>query len=315
MDLVVTKTEHETDEIRSLYLEPTDGAVLQPWSAGAHVHGELPSGLIRQYSLSNDPVNLTQYRISVLLEKSGRGGSAEIHKTVREGDTLWVGGPSNLFPLVEAPGYLFIAGGIGITPILPMIRMAQRARRDWRLVYGGRTLKSLAFIRELGEMVGGNIVYVPQDEQGFPDIHGEIMDISETWKIYACGPPGLLSATERECARAGRTESLRLERFVADPEAEHVSRMDDSAFEVKLHRSGTTISVPADRSILAAVREVRPEVQFDCQVGFCGTCETRVLDGVVDHRDKVLDEDERATNTTMMICVSRAKSARLVLDI
>ena len=294
----------------SLELVALDGAPLPSWDAGAHVDLMIDGVATRQYSLCGDPGDLTSYRLGVLLDPAGRGSSLHVHTSLAEGDQVTIRGPRNNFALVESPSYLFIAGGIGITPILPMIRVAESRRADWRLVYGGRRRASMAFVQELAGF-GERVQLAPQDEVGMLDLEGLLGRPLDHTLVYCCGPEPLLAAVEASCA-TWPAHSLHVERFNAKPLTEPAR---DGAFEVVLEKSGRTLSVPAEKSILEVVRDAGVGVLSSCEEGTCGTCETAVLAGEPDHRDSLLDEDERAENTCMMICVSRALSERLVLDL
>jgi ferredoxin-NADP reductase len=294
-------------------LRSVNGDRLPAWAAGAHVTITLPSGLLRQYSLcgpSDDPYS---YTIAVLLVGDGRGGSREVHERLRVGDVVEVGAPKNNFALAPAKRYLFIAGGIGITPILAMID-SLRDQPDpppFRLIYGGRSQSAMAFLDRLGTLDG--VETIPQDTAGLPDIAGAFANSPPGTAVYCCGPPAMLTAVQGVSEQHPNL-TLHVERFAAA--ADEAVRADDGAFEVELARTGRTIMVGEDRSVLDAVLEVAPDTPFSCTSGFCGTCETKVLAGQVDHRDDLLTDGERAANTTMMICVSRALGGcRLTLDL
>jgi ferredoxin-NADP reductase len=250
------------------------------------------------------------WRVGVLREPESRGTSSHVHDRLQPGDVVRVRGPRNNFPLVDSPRYLFVAGGIGITPILPMIRAAEAAGADWRLVYGGRRRASMAFLDELGRY-GDRVTVCPQDEVGLLDLAALLGTPQEGTRVYCCGPEPLLAAVEQRCA-SWPAGSLHVERFSARPLTEPVR---SEAFEVVLERSELTLTVPPDRSILSVVEEAGAGVLSSCAEGTCGTCETAVLEGVPDHRDSVLSAEERAANRCMMICVSRSSGPRLVLDL
>ncbi|MFJ6082168.1 PDR/VanB family oxidoreductase [Streptomyces sp. NPDC092369] len=291
---------HETvaDGVVQLRLEGRD---LPRWEPGAHLDLVLPSGLVRQYSLCGDPADTSSYTVATRLVEDGRGGSREVHEQVWEGMELEVRGPRNRFPLVDAPAHVFVAGGIGITPVLPMLR-ALGDGADWRLLYCGRTRESMPFLAEIEKLGGGGrVTVVAEDEAGLPDLDGLLAEIPEDSAVYCCGPEGLMAAV------AERIPRVHLERF-----SPLVAGDGNSAFEVELRRSGRTLTVPADSTVLAAVRAELPDTAYSCAQGFCGTCQQRVLEGEVDHRDELLTDAERADS--MLICVSRARSDRLVLD-
>ncbi|MEQ6021817.1 PDR/VanB family oxidoreductase [Streptomyces salinarius] len=307
-ELVVGRRETAADGVLALTLRHPLGEPLPAWEPGAHVDVVLGPGLERQYSLCGDPADRTRWRIAVLRETDGRGGSAHVHEEVRTGDKLRVRGPRNNFRLEPAPRYRFVAGGIGITPILPMLAAAEEAGADWSLLYGGRTRAGLAFTRELGRY-GDRVTIVPEDESGLLDLAPVLDDLPPDTLVYCCGPGPLLDAVEARCP-AGR---LRLERF--RPKEAAVVAPAEAEFEVVLARSGRTVAVPPGVSVLDAVREAGVEVLYSCTEGTCGTCETEVVEGEPDHRDSVLTEEERAAGETMLVCVSRCRGRRLVLDL
>lgn len=296
-------TAHETvaDGVVRLRLE---GSGLPRWEPGAHLDLVLPSGLVRQYSLCGDPGDTSSYTVATRLAEDGRGGSREVHEQLAEGMELEVRGPRNRFPLVEAPSYVFVAGGIGITPILPMLRALPEGA-DWRLLYGGRTRASMPFLEEVRGLAGDRLTLVAEDEDGRPDLAALFADVPAGTAVYCCGPEGLMAAVE---ARLPEGAVLHLERF-----APRLSAEGNAEFELELRRSGRTLTVPADSTVLAAVRRELPDTAYSCRQGFCGTCRQRVLEGEVDHRDELLTDAERADS--MLICVSRSRSERLVLDL
>ncbi len=314
LDLVLERKETLAEGVVRLTLRHPGGQSLPAWEPGAHIDLALSGALVRQYSLCGDPSDTSILQVAVLREQAGRGGSRYVHDALAEGQPVRVRGPRNHFPLVDAKRYLFIAGGIGITPILPMLAEVAARGRDWRLVYGGRTRSSMAFRAELETRYPGHVAIHPQDEHGLLDLPallaGPAADADDT-AIYCCGPEALLTAVERHCANwpAG---ALHVERFGPKPGAAGGRR---EAFEVELAQTGTVLRVPADRSILDIVEDSGVAVLSSCQEGTCGTCETVVLSGRPDHRDSVLTDEERQAGDLMMICVSRSCSPRLVLDL
>ena len=310
-DLIVEAAEIVADDVLALTLVDADGDTLPPWTPGAHVDLMLGEDLIRQYSLCSAPSDSRTIRVGVLRSPDSRGGSLFIHEKLTPGATVRVRGPRNHFPLVGAPRYLFIAGGIGITPLLPMLAEVTAAGAEWRLVYGGRTRASMAFLDELAPY-GDRVVLAPQDEVGLLDLDGLLGQPDDQTLVYCCGPEALLAAVEQRCTTwpAG---ALHLERFAAKAAA--VPAEGERSFELTLARTGVTVTVPPDRSVFDIVQEAGVSVLGSCHEGICGTCEQIVLDGDVDHRDSILSEDERAANDTMMICVSRCRSDRLTLDL
>lgn len=285
-------------------LELTDpaGADLPAWTPGAHVDLLLTDSLTRQYSLCGDPADRSRYRIGVLREPAGRGGSAHVHDHLHEGDEVQVQGPRNNFELVPAQRYVFVAGGIGITPILPMADAARAAGVPYELHYGGRSRRSMAFLAELEGTVH------PQDEVGLLDLDAILGDLPEGTAVYCCGPEPLLAAVEARCP----AEVLHVERFAPKDVGAPVLT---GSFEVELSLSGKTLTVPPELSIMAVLRDNGVEVLSSCEEGTCGTCETGVLEGEVDHRDSLLTPDEQAANDVMFVCVSRAACPKLVLEL
>jgi ferredoxin-NADP reductase len=308
-DVVVVRKEKIADDAVSLTLR-TSARPLPTWSPGAHVDVVLPSKKVRQFSLCGDPEAHDEWRLGVLREQSGRGGSAYVFDELAEGDRLTVRGPRNHFALAPAPDYLFIAGGIGITPILPMLREATRAGARWRLWYGGRRSSSMAFVDELADY-GDRVRLWPQDERGLLPLDELLADRGGCTLVYCCGPAPLLEAVEQRCVM-WPPGALHVERFTPAVTAQAV---DDQPFEVELARSRKTLKVLPGTSILQAVEASGVFVLSSCQEGTCGTCETEVLEGTPDHRDSVLTDAERAVGDVMMICVSRSKGSRLVLDL
>ena len=296
------------NEVVMLKVARPDHSLLPAWSAGAHIDVTVPGGLTRQYSLCNESGGDTRsWEVAVLREGPG---SRYIHDTTSVGEVLTVQGPRNHFPLLPSQRYVFIAGGIGITPFRPMLAQASAGAADWRLLYGGRSRASMAFLEEFTVRYGSRLDLWPLDERGLIDLR--VLDQpSEETLVYCCGPESLLQAVEKRCSTwpAG---ALRVERFRPK---QHDTAARQDAFEVTLARSGQTVRVPPGRSILMCVRDAGLDVASSCEEGICGTCETRILEGVVDHRDSILTAEERAANDTMMICCSRAFSDRLVLDI
>ncbi|MER5436973.1 PDR/VanB family oxidoreductase [Streptomyces sp. NPDC002790] len=308
------------EDVVSVTLAHPDGARLPDWTPGAHIDLVLPDGTVRQYSLCGDRWDARTYRVAVLREPDGRGGSAYVHDRLKMGDRVGIGGPRNNFPLAplapltplaDSGAYLFIAGGIGITPLLPMIHQAELLRLEWQLLYGGRNRPSMAFREELLAAHGGRVHVVPQDEEGLLDLDAWLGAPRAGVKVYCCGPPPLLAAVEGACA-GWEPYALRTERFTA---AERGAPVRDTAFEVELRRSARTVRVAPDASVLQAVRGAGAEVVSSCEQGTCGTCLTPVLEGEPDHMDSVLTDHQRAAGDCMLVCVSRSCGDRLVLDL
>lgn len=292
----------EAEDVLTIELE-TVSSPLPRWEPGAHIDLILPGAPVRQYSLCGDPA-AERYRIAVLRERESRGGSRVVHESLRPGDLVGLRGPRNHFILESAPDYLFIAGGIGITPILPMVRAAEAAGAEWRLVYLGSRRARMAFLDEL-EGFGERVEVHPADDVGRADVP-QVVSAHPAALVYACGPERLLVQLQELVPE----DRLRVEYFSA-PAVEYEP---GGSFAVRLARTGVELPVEPDQSVLEVLRSVGVDVLTDCEEGICGSCETRVLDGEVDHRDFVLTTQEKARNDCMMVCVSRAACPLLVLD-
>jgi ferredoxin-NADP reductase len=310
-DLAVVRHETVADGVVTLELADPDGADLPEWTPGAHIDLMLTPELVRQYSLCGSTANRAEWRVGVLLDPESSGGSRFVHEELREGSTVRVRGPRNHFTLVSSPRYQFIAGGIGVTPILTMSEAAEARGADWQLLYGGRERASMGFLDQLDEY-GDRVTVWPQDEQGMLDLDSVLSEAREDTLVYCCGPERLLGAVEEAC-RPWPEGSLHVERFSAKPIEESPDALE--TFEVECQRSGVTVSVAADQSIYEAAEAAGIEVLGSCMEGVCGTCECDVIEGEPDHRDSVLSEAERDRGDMIMICVSRSRSERLVLDI
>ncbi|MEU8865383.1 PDR/VanB family oxidoreductase [Streptomyces umbrinus] len=308
-ELVVERRDLAAEGVLVLTLRHPLGEELPAWEPGAHIDVVLGPDLERQYSLCGDPADRRSWRVAVLREPDGRGGSAHVHGQLEAGGKVRVRGPRNHFALQPSPRYRFVAGGIGITPILPMLAEAEASGAEWTLLYGGRTRNSMAFVEELS-LYGDKVRIAPQDEAGLLDLAAELGTPQPGTLVYCCGPGPLLDAVEERCAQWPKG-SLHVERF--QPKVQETGA--DTEFEVVLERSGRTLTVPADVSVLDTVRSAGVEVLFSCTEGTCGTCETDVLEGTPDHRDSVLTDEEREAGETMLICVSRCRGKRLVLDL
>ncbi|MBN6040285.1 PDR/VanB family oxidoreductase [Amycolatopsis sp. 195334CR] len=308
LELQVRAKDVVSDGVVAVTLAHPDGVRLPDWTPGAHIDVVLANGLSRQYSLCGDRWDAHHYRIGVLREPSGSGGSAYVHDHLAVGDRVAIGGPRNNFPMVPARRYLFIAGGIGITPMLPMVRQAVLVGADWHLLYGGRTRASMAFTGELA-CHGDRVTVVPQDERGLLDLAAWLPEPAADVKVYCCGPAPLLAAVEARCAD-WPPGLLRTERFVPAVLPEPVR---NEPFDVELRRSGRCVTVARGQSVLDAVRSAGVPVLSSCRTGTCGTCETAVLAGAPDHRDSITDD--RGRGDRMFPCVSRSLTDRLVLDL
>ncbi len=307
MQLMVAEMKVEADGVLSLALADPGGGELSAWEPGAHVDLRL-GGVVRQYSLCGDPTDLRHYRVAVLRAERSRGGSSYVHEQLRPGELIEVEGPRNHFELAPAEEYLFLAGGIGITPILAMVEAVERLGRPWRLVYGGRSLRSMA-LRERLAGYGDRVLVVPEETDGMIDLDS-LLATPNGGAVYACGPEPMLNAVEERCA--GWPEgSLHLERF----RAKEVEHGEDGSFEVVVQSTGATVLVEPEVSIVEALESVDVWLPTACREGICGSCQTGVIEGDLEHRDSILSTDEQASGKTMMPCVSRCTSARLVLDL
>ncbi len=290
-------------------LADPDGAAVPDWEPGAHIDLVL-GDITRQYSLCGDPSDRWSLTVAVLLDPNGRGGSAYVHDKLEVGDLIPIAGPRNAFPLSRADSYLFVAGGIGITPLAPMLR-AVGGERPWRLLYGGRTRASMAFADELAAAYSHRVELCPQDECGLLDLETALDALAPGAAVYCCGPEPLLQAVENACCARDHL-TLHVERF-APKEIDPAAPM--TSFEVELARSGEVVTIQESETVLDALERRGMALEFSCREGTCGTCEVAVLAGRPDHRDSVLAEDEQAANDAMMICVSRSHTPRIVLDL
>jgi phthalate 4,5-dioxygenase reductase subunit len=309
--LLVRDKRQLTPDVWRFELVDPAGGTLPPFAAGAHITVETPSRARRTYSLSNDPVEADRYVLGVKHERAGRGGSASLIERVGAGDTLPVSPPINRFPLVEAPAYLFIAGGIGITPILSMLRhLAREGTAGFRLIYCTRNADLTAFRDELAAPQFADKVTLHHDD-GDPEKAFDFWPLVETpgkAHVYCCGPRPLMDEV-RVMTGHWPESAIHFEDFASDVSA---VKPDDRAFTVRNARTGEIVEVPADATILEALRATGSRVPSSCESGTCGSCRTRLLDGDVDHRDLVLTDEEREGH--ILICVSRARAGELVLE-
>jgi ferredoxin-NADP reductase len=304
----------EAEDVLSIVLETVDGRDLPEFEYGSHIDFMMRPDLIRQYSLCGQSNLRSQWTVAVLLETESRGGSTYVHEVLRPGMTVTVAGPRSNFKLVDAERYLFIAGGIGITPLLPMVRHVAAEGKDWKMLYGGRRRASMAFVNELSQL-GPRVTIAPEDECGLLDLKGAIDSLASDAAVYCCGPEGLISAVEAMCATLGRP-APRVERFGARPKSDDEDVNDaNESFDIVLSMSGQRLTIPADKSIIEVLKESGYSVVTSCEEGYCGTCETVVVSGIPDHRDEYLDPEERASNERMMICCGRSKTPELVLKL
>ncbi|MEE6176777.1 PDR/VanB family oxidoreductase [Mycobacterium sp. 050134] len=301
---VVTKRERLGPDVIALTLADPQGGLLPSWTPGAHIDVGLPSGRRRQYSLCGPPARRTDYRIAVRRIADGGGGSIEMHDTFDVGDTLEFEGPRNAFYLVtDERDLLFVIGGIGITPILPMIKVAHQRGMNWRAIYAGRSRDAMPLLDEVLSVDSERVSLWADDEHGrFPTADELLADAGAGTAVYVCAPTAVL-----EAVRAARDQfadaPLHYERFGPPPV------VNGNPFELELARSGRVLSVPANRSALAVMLDRDPATAYSCQQGFCGTCKVKVLAGEVERRGRGGEGDG-----DMLVCVSRANSDRLVID-
>lgn len=315
LEIVDRQVVARDENVIALTFAAADRAVLPEWHPGAHLDLHLVSGRMRSYSLCGDPGDRRTYRIAVRRIPAGGGGSIEIHDTLRVGDAVPIRGPRNAFP-VALPGHgsparrlRFIAAGIGITPILPMLAMADRFGIEWTMLYSGRSAESIPFLAEL-ERYGDRVTVRTDDVDGLPgmdDLVGPCPPAEAGLAVYCCGPVVMLESLRRHLA-GRRDVELHFERFSPPP------IVDGTEFEVVLNSTGERITVAADVSTLTAIRAVRPDLPYSCQQGFCGTCRLRATSGEVEHRDGLLTEPERAAGD-FLPCVSRCHGAELAVDV
>lgn len=310
MPLRVDKAYDVAEGLRSFELVQPDGSELPAFTPGAHIKVQTPSGALRKYSLCGTPEDRLRYTITVKREDAGQGGSASMHDQLKEGDTLYTAVPDNAFPLVEnARAYLFIAGGIGITPILSMIRsFGEFPPAPWTLIYLSRSAATTAFVGELGQAGLKKNVRIHHSEDGSEFDLWPALEKPNSAHVYCCGPRGLMEAV-RDMTGHWSPKNVHFESFDEGGRAQP----DDKPFAVKLARSGGRFEVPVGKSILNVLREHGCATASSCESGTCGTCRTSLLEGEADHRDMVLMPEEM--DSQIMVCVSRAKTPELVLDL
>ncbi len=301
---VVTKRERLSPDVVALTFADPDGGLLPSWTPGSHIDVQLPSGRRRQYSLCGPPGRRTDYRIAVRRIADGGGGSVEMHEAFDAGDTLVFEGPRNAFYLGgHERDVLFVIGGIGVTPMLPMMRAAQQRGMDWRAVYAGRSREYMPLLDEVLSLDTDRVTVWADDERGRLATADDLLGgATPTTAVYVCGPTGML-----EAVRIARDEHanapLHYERFSPPPV------VDGIPFELELARSGRVLDVPAHRSALDVMLDTDPTTAHSCRQGFCGTCKVAVLGGQVDRRGRTAE-----SRNEMLVCVSRATGGRVVID-
>ena len=318
--LIVCRITPEAQGVVSLLLRDKDGANLPAYGPGAHIDVDLGNGMTRQYSLCGDPAQCDEYRLGVGLAVDSRGGSRRIHDTLREGDTLHVGAPRQLFGLhAQATSHVFIAGGIGITPFLGMILACERRKEPWTLLYCARGRAHAAFLHELAEYGDRVTLHMDDERAARCDAPSYVEKVARPGShVYCCGPSSLMDAVGQACVQLGIAPSnFHTERFSASPTPTPEpgpAQPGTDAFTVVLAKSGGRYVVPAGKSLLEVLEEAGIAWPSSCREGLCGSCEAPVLSGAVDHRDYVLSDAQRAEHRCMMVCVSRA-AGTVELDI
>lgn len=312
LDLTIAKRQEAATDVVSMELAKADGSALPVFEAGAHVDVYVKSGLIRQYSLTGDPEDRGKYRLGILLNPDSRGGSSAIHSDFQQGKVIRIGRPRNNFPLQPGASHtVLFAGGIGITPMMSMAYALQAKGASWELHYCGRTPDRLAFRDELaqfGDKVHLHVDSGSKDQQ--LDINEVLKEAAPDKHLYVCGPNGFMDFVVSSAEKnRWANDTIHLERFGAEVNT------DGAQFTVVAQRSGKSFDVQPGETIAQKLEEHDIPVQVSCQSGVCGTCLTRVLDGMPDHRDLVQTELEKASNAEITVCCSRSKTKKLVLDI
>ncbi len=315
--VLVTKAWDAAEGIRALELTPQDGGAFVAGAPGGHIDLHLPNGLVRQYSLCNGPAETGFYRIAVKREPASRGGSAFVHDGLKPGDLLEIGAPRNNFPLAQSDGFhLLLGGGIGITPLLAMARHLVARGAKFHLYYFVRAPASAAFreILESGELRASATILAGLDADATQAaLVRTIAAAGPSAHVYTCGPAPFMDVALSLARAAGLAEHLLHKEYFSAP-ADAVP-LTGGRFRVEAKRSGIVVDVDASETIVAALARQGIDVPVSCEQGVCGTCLTPVLDGVPDHRDMYLTDDEKARNDRMCLCVSRANSPSLTLDI
>jgi vanillate O-demethylase ferredoxin subunit len=315
IDVVVVSRKDEAQGICSYELASIDQGPLPAFSAGAHIDVHLPGGLIRQYSLCNHPEEQHRYVIGVLKDPASRGGSQILHEWVNAGDRLRISEPRNLFPLAhQAKRSLLFAGGIGITPILCMAERLAHSGADFEMHYCARSSERAAFVDRIRNSAFANQVFLHFDEQPDTALNAAhvLANPQDNVHVYVCGPGGFMQHVLDSARAQGWQEALlHREYFAATP----TDTRQDGSFSVKVSSTGQVFEIPADKTVVQVLESHGIDIAMSCEQGICGTCLTRVLDGVPEHRDLFLSEEEQALNDQFTPCCSRSKSPLLVLDI
>ncbi|MEH6437739.1 PDR/VanB family oxidoreductase [Massilia sp. DD77] len=302
----------EAQDIASLELAGMDGAPLPPFTAGAHIDIEAAPGLVRQYSLCNDPRERHRYRIAVLRDPASRGGSQAVHERIQPGATVRISAPRNHFALAPAPRYLLLAGGIGVTPILCMAQQLAHEGAEFRMHYCARSPERMAFAGRIRQSGFADRVSFHFDTAQALDIGAALLDAGADAHLYVCGPGGFIDAVTTAAMGQGWEEGRVHREYFTAPVHDSSG---DRPFALRIASTGRLLAVPAGKTALAVLQENGIDIPVSCEQGICGTCATRVLDGVPEHRDDYLTDAERAANDQFTPCCSRARSGTLVLDL
>lgn len=324
MQVIVAGLTHEAQDVIGLELRDINGGELPAFTSGSHIDVFLPNGICRQYSLANNPAERHRYVIGVGLAAQSRGGSSYVHQQLKVGDQIEISAPRSLFGLDNlgslddgAPEHCFIAGGIGITPIMSMIRHCEATGQPWRLLYCVRSRSRAAFAWTLAGFGGRTQLFVDEEAAGGrPELQQWLAAAPAGSHVYCCGPEGLMNAVEAAAQAQGMAKNaVHFERFAPPEAAAAQNAANKGEFTVVLHRSGQRVTVGAEQSLLEALECAGQSLPFSCREGMCRSCEIPLVSGEADHRDYVLSDEERASHQCILPCVSRAHSKELVLDL
>ncbi|OLL31690.1 oxidoreductase [Burkholderia sp. SRS-W-2-2016] len=313
LQVTLMRKHAEAEAIVSFDLSAREGDELPAFEAGSHIDVHLPNGLVRQYSLYGNPADNSAYRLAVLKEPQSRGGSEAVHELLQVGDVLTISRPRNNFKLVEEAGStLLIAGGIGITPLLSMAHRLAGLGRNFQLHYCGRSPERMAFHELLkdGALSGNSNLYLDSEGPAF-DPKQLFSNQPKDTHIYVCGPAGFIDWVIKEAQAADIAPAQLHQEFFSRSEAAPAGE----EFTVVLNRSGKSFVIPDGETVTEALAKEGIEIPVSCEQGICGTCVTKVIDGIPDHRDSYLTDEEKAANDQFMPCCSRASSPKLVLDL
>ena len=321
LELKISQVKQLTANIKMFELVAANDGELPPFEAGAHIDVTLGNGMVRSYSLANDPTERHRYVTAVLREVTGKGGSRWIHDHLKEGDVVNTTAPIQNFPLDEHVGHaVLLAGGIGITPILAMVYRLNAIGKPYHLHYCTKSAEETAFLGEVKALCGEHVTFYHDggDPSKGIDLMGTFSRVPDDTHLYVCGPAGLLNAARAATAH-WPDGTVHFELFTSartEEEAAEIAARGSESFEIELARSGMTLEVPADRTILDVLLDNGIGVPYACEEGWCGACTIDLISGQADHRDEVLSDEEKAANTKIQVCISRAlPGEKLVLDL